>query len=115
MEHCGEFDAGRRTGWGTCMFKSSDVYNGFFVNDKAHGRGSYWFANNVGSVRNSTIFYVGEFVEGNFQGLGKMVFADGTVYHGSLVNNSMSSKRAVVNYANGDKYKGEMAMSQRSG
>lgn len=75
-----------------------------------HGRGSYWFA-----TVTSSIFYVGEFFEGNFQGLGKMIFADGSSYYGSFVNNSMSSKRAVMNFANGEKYKGEMQMSKRHG
>ena len=110
MAHVGEFTNGKRTGWGTSMLKTSDVYNGFFVNDKMHGRGSYWFHN----VTNS-IFYVGELHENNFQGLGKMVFQDGSTYYGSFINNSMSSKRAVMSFANGEKYKGEMEMSKRHG
>lgn len=44
-----------------------------------------------------------------------MLFKDGSTYLGSFVNNSMSSKRAVMAYANGDKYKGEIAMSKRNG
>lgn len=75
-----------------------------------HGRGTYWFANVTNSV-----FYVGEFSDNNFQGLGKMVFSDGTTYYGSFVNNSMSSKRAVMHFANGEKYKGEIQMSKRNG
>ena len=106
----GEFSEGKRTGWGTSMFKTSDLYNGFFQNDKMQGRGSYWFA----TVTNS-VFYVGEFNDNNFQGLGKMIFSDGSTYLGSFVNNSMSSKRAVMMFANGEKYKGEMQMSKRHG
>jgi len=110
IEHLGEFSEGKRTGWGTCVFKTSDKYCGFFQNDKMHGRGTYWFANVTNSV-----FYVGEFSDNNFQGLGKMVFSDGTTYYGSFVNNSMSSKRAVMHFANGEKYKGEIQMSKRNG
>ena len=44
-----------------------------------------------------------------------MLFQDGSTYLGSFVNNSMSSKRAVMAFANGDKYKGEIAMSKRNG
>ena len=44
-----------------------------------------------------------------------MIFSDGSAYWGSFVNNSMSSKRAVMTFANGDKYKGEMEMSKRHG
>ena len=103
VEHLGEFEGGKRTGWGTCMFKTNDLYNGFFKNDKMHGRGTYWFAD-----ASKSIFYVGEFNDNNFQGLGKMIFSDGSTYLGSFVNNSMSSKRAVMLFANGEKYKGEM-------
>lgn len=75
-----------------------------------HGRGTYWFFNVTNSV-----FYVGEFSDNNFQGLGKMLFSDGSTYLGSFINNSMSSKRAVMAFANGDKYKGEISMSKRNG
>ena len=92
------------------MFKTCDLYQGFFTNDRMQGRGTYWFAN----VTNS-IFYVGEFIENNFHGLGKMVFQDGSTYYGSFVNNSMVSKRAVMTFSNGEKYKGEMEMSKRHG
>ena len=44
-----------------------------------------------------------------------MIFQDGSTYYGSFVNNSMSSKRAVMSFANGEKYKGEMEMSKRHG
>lgn len=30
IEYLGEFSEGKRSGWGTCCFKSQDVYNGFF-------------------------------------------------------------------------------------
>ena len=71
-----------------------------------HGRGTYWFESPKKSV-----FYVGEFYDNSFQGLGKMIFNDGSTYLGSFVNNSLSSKRAVIQYANGEKYKGEIEMS----
>ena len=61
VEYIGEFDQGKRTGWGSCMFKSSDIYNGYFQNDKMLGRGTYWFCNPTNSV-----FYVGEFYENSF-------------------------------------------------
>ena len=110
VEHVGEFEAGKRSGWGTSMFKSSDKFSGFFSADKMQGRGTYWFFNVTNSV-----FYVGEFADNCFSGLGKMLFSDGSTYLGSFVNNSMNSKRAVMAFANGDKYKGEMSQSKRNG
>ena len=109
-EHVGEFTDGKRTGWGTSMSKHGDIYNGFFMNDRMHGRGTYWFKSMRGSV-----FYVGEFLENNFHGLGKLLYDDGSTYLGSFVNNSLSSKSAELTFANGDRYKGEVQMSKRNG
>ena len=92
------------------MYKSGDQYSGFFMLDRMHGRGQYWFSGNKRSV-----LYVGEMADNCFQGLGKMIFVDDTVYYGSFVNNQMSSNRAVINYGNGDKYKGEVLQSKRYG
>lgn len=35
-----------------------------------------------------------------------MQFRDGTQYFGSFNNNIMHSMKAIINYGNGDKYKG---------
>ena len=110
VQHVGQFENGKRSGWGSSMFKSGDKYAGFFNNDKMQGRGTYWFFNVTNSVH-----YVGEFIDNNFQGLGKMLFKDGSTYLGTFINNSMSSKRAVMAFANGDKFKGEIAQSKRNG
>ena len=59
--------------------------------------------------------YCGEFFENTFQGLGKMIFADGSTYYGSSTNNALASTRAVMNFSNGDKYKGEIQLNKRHG
>ena len=59
-----------------------DQYSGFFQNDKMHGRGQYWFSQSENSV-----MHVGEYFENTFQGLGKMVFSDGSTHYGSFTNN----------------------------
>jgi hypothetical protein len=66
-----------------------------------HGRGQYWY-----SESKDCILYVGEFFENTYQGLGKLIYTDGTIYYGSFSNNNLCSQRAVVNFSNGDKYKG---------
>ena len=47
------------------------------------GRGKYWFYSTTAPV---TLF-VGEVSDNTFQGLGKLVFRDGSQYYGSFVNN----------------------------
>ena len=44
-----------------------------------------------------------------------MVFTDGSTYYGSFTNNQLASTRAVMNFANGDKYKGYIQASRRHG
>ena len=44
-----------------------------------------------------------------------MVFLDGTQYYGSFVNNQMSSNKALIHFANGDKFKGKIDRGQRNG
>jgi hypothetical protein len=61
------------------------------------------------------LYYVGEFHENTFQGLGKMIFNDQTAYYGSFLNNTMSSTRAVVQFGNGDKYKGQVNQNMKHG
>jgi hypothetical protein len=45
-----------------------------------NSRGQYFF----GSPSSTSILYVGEFHDNTFQGLGKLLFADGTAYYGSF-------------------------------
>ena len=75
------------------------------------GRGKYWFYSTTAPV---TLF-VGEVSDNTFQGLGKLVFRDGSQYYGSFVNNQMNSKKGVIYFNNGDKFKGQIERGQRNG
>ena len=44
-----------------------------------------------------------------------MVFSDGSTYYGSFTNNQLASTKAVLTFANGDKYKGCIQASRRHG
>jgi hypothetical protein len=85
-QYTGQWKQGKRDGWGVCSFKSNDVFEGSFQSDKMHGRGQYWYYEHA-----TCLLYVGEFFDSTFQGLGKMVFADGSTYYGSFANNQMCS------------------------
>jgi hypothetical protein len=53
------------------------------------GRGKYWQFKQAQPT--NSILFVGEMKDNCFNGLGKMVFKDGTSYSGSFVNNHLSS------------------------
>jgi hypothetical protein len=74
QSYCGFWEADRRSGWGTCILKNGDKYSGMYKNDKMEGRGKYWFY----SKTSKSIIYVGEVEDNVFNGLGMMIFADGT-------------------------------------
>lgn len=76
------------------------------------GRGRYWYFKQLNS---SSILYVGEMKDNSYNGLGKLIFQDGTNYYGSFLNNHMSSERGVILFANGDKYKGPIKGGWRNG
>lgn len=44
-----------------------------------------------------------------------MIFKDNSVYYGSFINSHLSSQRAVVNFSNGDKFKGQIESDKRTG
>jgi hypothetical protein len=50
------------------MHKNGDSYKGQYCKDQMEGRGQYWF----NSIEHKSVFYVGEFKENAFHGLGKM-------------------------------------------
>jgi len=61
------------------------------------------------------LYYVGEFKQGVANGEGKMVFKDGTMYHGTMVHASAHSQDALIEYANGDRYQGVVVQGKKSG
>ena len=75
------------------------------------GRGKYWFY----GPSSTAILYVGEVSENLFQGLGKMIFKDGSQYFGSFLNNQINTKKGLICFNNGDKFKGQIERGQRNG
>ncbi|TNV85004.1 hypothetical protein FGO68_gene16697 [Halteria grandinella] len=113
--YIGEFSEDKRHGWGKYVMAKGDRYKGQFQMDLMQGRGVYRFANTASSASGpATFYYIGEFKDNQFHGLGKMTFYDGTLYLGSFNNNAMHSTRAQLKYANGDKYKGAVSNNMKS-
>ncbi len=44
-----------------------------------------------------------------------MVFKDGSQYFGSFLNNQMNTKKGLISFNNGDKFKGQIERGQRNG
>ena len=44
-----------------------------------------------------------------------MVFKDGSQYFGSFMNNQMNTKKGVIYFSNGDKFKGSIERGLRNG
>ena len=56
----------QRDGKGVCTFTNGDKYDGYWMDDKMHGQGCYWF---VGSNK----MYKGQFNHGELEGYGKYI------------------------------------------
>ena len=63
-------------------------YEGEFVDDQFHGKGTFYFAN--GSV------YVGDWVNNKREGSGILYFADGDRYEGEFRNDSYGKNGVYV-------------------
>lgn len=114
----GQFKDCLREGKGTMHYPSGNVYEGDWHMDKRHGQGKFTWHEN-GS------YYVGEFVDGELNGRGEMVygfasqtpsaqFVQANRYVGEFAN-SKRSGQGTFYYANGSVYKGEWQSGMKTG
>jgi serine/threonine protein kinase len=81
-EYYGSLDSGRPTGKGTMIFKKAGTrYDGDFKNGKRHGCGKVLYPPN-----SSYEYYIGQFENDKFEGLGTMRWKDGSEYRGQFRN-----------------------------
>ena len=81
----GEFKDGKRTGHGTYSFANGDKYIGNFINGKKIGKGEYTFANGDR--------YIGEFQGDKMHGEGVYIYATGRVYSGLFKEGDLLIKK----------------------
>ena len=83
---------------------SNGYYEGYFLNGKRHGNGTYYWNGN------NHLKYVGEWKEDNYHGHGIMYYKDGSRYDGPWINDKMhgegiwyypDGKSEIVVYQNG--------------
>ena len=83
--------------YGTYYYNDGSIYKGFFENDKIKGRGRLMLANRY--------IYEGDFVEGLFNGFGKLYTLNGLKYEGNW-KNDMQDGYGVEKYSDGSCYSG---------
>lgn len=88
------------------QFDDGDVFEGYLMNGKKHGHGTYtWVSGTV---------YDGEWKDGKVHGKGKYTWADGTVYDGEWKDGKKHG-HGTYTWANGDTYEGEWKDGKRCG
>lgn len=131
----GDLENGIPQGRGTLLYDDGDVYEGYFLggkfhgkgvstrndgnirydgewrNGKFHGEGTYYYSKGDSQNRAQ---YKGSFFNGMRVGKGVLTWKDGTLYEGDFAENMMSG-RGVMKWPCGDVYEGEFANGTRDG
>lgn len=133
-EYKGEWENDKPNGFGIMTFDNQDLYEGGWKDGLMHGKGKYSFYDEKHDSYSS--YYEGDFVQGKYEGLGHMVFADhssyigqwqagvrcgeglatfttGNVFHGLWQQDKML--RGVYSLKSGDKYDGEIVEGKFNG
>jgi hypothetical protein len=70
-------------GWGVYKYPDGDIqYRGYWKNQKKDFWGKYYFKH-----RTKSLYYVGQFSNDKFNGIGTVTYSDGSTYQGFWVNN----------------------------
>jgi|LakMenE18May11ns_1017448.scaffolds.fasta_scaffold9792981_1 hypothetical protein len=127
--YVGQFDEnGLPCVHGTLTYEDGDVYEGEWLNNRAHGRGIMTYKDigvyegewQNGQRTEGTITYYdggvykGEWANGKKNGQGTMTYANGAKYVGDWFDNQMHGQ-GIMTYANGSVYEGGWAKGGRSG
>ena len=100
----------RSDNWHNCKgyksFSSGARYQGYFMNGKRNGEGTYKWPNGDE--------YKGEWFNGKQNGEGTYKWPNGNVYKGEWSNGKRNGE-GTLTWSNGDIYKGEWVNSKRTG
>ena len=75
------------------------------INDTIAAADTIWFED--GS------WYAGQIADSLFNGYGKMVYADSTIYEGEWKGDKREGKGRIIYFETGDEYKGEFKNNKR--
>lgn len=106
----------RREGRVSITYTNGDTFEGTIgPNRLKHGEGKYtWRERSAEGELSVLATFEGAYVSGKKNGLGKMTFSNGDVYHGEWMADKMSGEGSFM-YANGDIFSGTFENGIRSG
>mmetsp|Transcript_9344 Transcript_9344/g.17943 ORF Transcript_9344/g.17943 Transcript_9344/m.17943 type:complete len:384 (+) Transcript_9344:304-1455(+) len=99
-------DESKREGFGKCTYYNGDIYEGFWSDDRPHGKGVYYWKDGGR--------YEGDFADGKMNGKGKRTFASGAVYVGDFEAGKKHGT-GTIRFKNGDTYTGGWDFDDMSG
>ncbi len=103
-KYIGEFKNGRPHGMGKFILPNGSVYTGSVVNGKIDGMGTMVYADDGNPI--SPARYVGDIKGGQPNGFGAVLYRNGDIYYGQLVNNVFSGQGVYYEKATDSKKSG---------
>lgn len=100
-------EEGAKTGLGQTLFPNGDMYVGEYVDNKRHGTGTYFFANDG-------IIYTGKWADNLRNGIGRIVYPDGGRFLGNWTNDKKHGEGRYT-YPDGGSYAGEWYRDRKHG
>lgn len=97
----GSWNMDQKEGFGVQFNPNNTKYEGEWLTNKYHGRGTLWIKK--GKTYNRR--YVGEWSQGNMEGQGIYYYENGDIYRGGWLNNKRYGE-GLMNSTNGDQYNG---------
>jgi len=91
---------------GYLIYVNGERYEGYWKNDRAHGKGTLTYSQGDR--------YVGDWVAGKKHGQGELQYANGDVFRGEW-NDDHATGRGILSYSNGNVYEGGWLMDRRHG
>jgi eukaryotic-like serine/threonine-protein kinase len=88
-----------RTGKGTVVLKSGNIYYGDVENATFTGCGKLQYDGN-------TYYYIGQFRKGNYEGRGKLIYANGNQYDGEFKTNQLHGQ-GICRFKDGSSLSGD--------
>lgn len=113
--YVGSFGFSGREGQGHMKYADGTEYDGNWNMDRPHGKGSYdWSRCKGAHLYPNYLKFDGDIFSGQLEGIGKIHFVNGDVYHGQ-VHADHTTGIGHMKYADGTEYDGNWYMDCRQG
>ncbi len=102
----GEFQNGKKEGFGIIIYKNGTRYEGIFKNNKHNGYGKL--------IQLDGEVFIGDWKDGKINGKGVRYHSNGDRYIGSYINNIRNGEGHYI-FSNGDSYEGNWSNGKANG